>query len=184
MPLSPPQPRNRLHRRTIQCAGYRRADGLWDVEGYLLDIKDIAFPGHGRDEIPAGAPFHEMWIRLTIDDEFLIHEVETVIDNGPTGMCGAVADDFNTLKGLVIGKGFNREVRERLGGVNGCAHLVDLLTPIATAAFQTLFATREARAAQNPDRSAPAVINQCHALASDGELVRQVWPKFYTGTKD
>ncbi|MBF0560943.1 MAG: DUF2889 domain-containing protein [Alphaproteobacteria bacterium] len=181
MPLSTPAPREMRHRRTIQCSGYRRADGMWDIEGYLLDVKTYDFPSHGRGEIKAGEPFHEMWIRLTVDEEFLIHDVEAVTDNGPTSLCGAVASDFNVLKGLHIGKGFNRRVKELLGGVHGCVHLVDLLGPIATAAFQTLYSTREAKAATDPNRSRPPIIDQCHALASDGELVKLYWPQFYTG---
>ena len=27
----------------FSCTGYRRADGLWDVEGHLTDVKTYAF---------------------------------------------------------------------------------------------------------------------------------------------
>ncbi|MFN3077561.1 MAG: DUF2889 domain-containing protein [Alphaproteobacteria bacterium] len=181
MPLSSPVPRTLRHHRTIECSGFLREDGLWDIEGHLLDVKNYDFPRHGGGFIMAGEPFHEMWIRLTIDDDFLIHTVEAVTDHGPASLCGKVAEDFRVLEGLRIGKGFTRQVRELLGGVKGCVHLVDLLTPMATAAFQTLFSTREARAAQDPNRARPPIIDQCHALASDGEFVKQYWPQFYTG---
>ena len=71
-----------------------------------------------------------MWLRLTIDDAMLIHEVEAVTDYGPFGMCPAITGNFKRLEGLTIGPGFRRAVRARVGGVQGCTHLVELVDPI------------------------------------------------------
>jgi hypothetical protein len=43
MPLSTSADREPLHTRSITCRGYRRADGLWDIEGHLRDVKDYSF---------------------------------------------------------------------------------------------------------------------------------------------
>ena len=48
MPLSAPVPRQLLHRRIVQCTGYRREDGLWDIEGQLVDTKAYSFPNEDR----------------------------------------------------------------------------------------------------------------------------------------
>lgn len=185
MPLSPPAPRDLLHRRTIECQGYRRADGLWDIEARLLDTKTYAFENTDRGGvIQPGEPLHEMLVRVTIDDDFLIRSVEAVTEAGPFAPCGAVAPAFSALAGLRIGKGFNAEVRRRFGGVNGCTHIVELFGPIATIAYQTLFSSRERRAAATPQRSRPRVIDQCHALAADGPVVARLWPEFHTGPKE
>ena len=40
MPLSLPVPRERLHARTVSFEGYTRADGLFDIEARLTDVKD------------------------------------------------------------------------------------------------------------------------------------------------
>ncbi|MEO5372902.1 MAG: DUF2889 domain-containing protein [Alphaproteobacteria bacterium] len=182
MPLSPPAPREMTSHRTMVCAGYRRADGLWDIEGYLKDIRTYDFPTHDRGMLKPGEPLHEMSIRITIDEDFLIHEVEAIIDFGPASLCGDVAADFKVLKGMRIGKGFNRQVRDLLGGAKGCVHLVDLMGPVATAACQALFSEREKKAATDPNRDRPPILDQCHALASDGPVVRRFWPQFYTGS--
>ncbi len=60
--------RELLHTRRIRYEGYRRADGLWDIEGHLTDIKnhDYALKTGVRR---AGQPVHSMWLRLTIDRE-------------------------------------------------------------------------------------------------------------------
>ena len=84
MPLSTPVPRQMLHRRVVQCTGYRREDGLWDIEGHMVDTKTYSFPNEDRGGIiQAGQPLHEMWIRLTVDDHFQIHDVEACTDAAP-----------------------------------------------------------------------------------------------------
>ncbi|MFN3078119.1 MAG: DUF2889 domain-containing protein, partial [Alphaproteobacteria bacterium] len=147
-------------------------------------VRAYSFPTHDRGDLAPGEPLHEMWIRVTIDDDFLIHDIEAVLDNGPAFLCGDIVGDFRQLIGLRIGKGFNRAIRERLGGAKGCVHLVDLMAPIATAAYQTLFPDREKKAAADPNRDRPGIIDQCHALASDGPLVRKYWPQFHTGPSE
>ena len=45
MPLpAPTSERKLLHTRTITCQGYERADGKWDIDGWINDIKtyDVA----------------------------------------------------------------------------------------------------------------------------------------------
>lgn len=182
MPLTPPQPRTPYHHRRIDCRGFRREDGLWDIEGHLVDTKDYDFDNLYRGEIKAGDPLHEMWIRLTIDEDFLIRDVEVVTDAGPFVTCADITGAFAALKGLRIGGGFGRHVREMFGGKKGCTHLVDLLGPMATTAYQSLYPIRERRAAESATRERPKVIDTCHALAADGEVVRHQWPEFYTGS--
>ena len=39
MPLSDPAPRELLHQRDIRLSGYRRADGLFDIDAEIADAK-------------------------------------------------------------------------------------------------------------------------------------------------
>ena len=184
MPLSPPAvAREPLHRRQIECRGYRRADGLWDIEGHIVDTKSYSFPNHDRGEIRAGEPLHEMWIRLTIDDDMLVHDVEAVTDHGPYRVCPDITPKFAVLKGVRIAPGWTQKTRELLGGVRGCTHLVELLGPVATVAYQTLVALRMKRLDETPKDKRPSVIDSCHAYRSDGAVVERRWPQFYTGAK-
>ena len=66
MPLSPPTARKLLHTRTVSCHGYQRDDGLWDIEGHLVDGKTYGFDNDHRGVVNAGEPVHEMWLRLSI----------------------------------------------------------------------------------------------------------------------
>lgn len=179
MPLTPPATREPLHTREVTCHGYRREDGLWDIEASLKDTKAYAFDNRYRGTVQPGEPVHEMWLRLTIDDDFKIHAVEAVTDQGPFPVCPAITPAFQRLVGLSIRPGWNKRVRGLLGGVHGCTHLVELLGPLATTAYQTIWPRRDSDRKNEGTR--PAILDSCHALRSDGEVVKEIWPRFYTG---
>lgn len=187
MPLSPPAEREPIHTRTVTCRGYRRTDGLWDIEGHLVDTKSYAFDNAWRGRLEPGTPVHGMWVRLTVDDEMLVRAVEVVTDASPFEVCPAITPNFQRLVGLRIASGWTQAVKERLGGVQGCTHLVELMGPVATTAFQTIYPYLSRRAPDRPQdgggkpRRRPPLLDTCHAFASDGPVVRQRWPEFYTG---
>ncbi|MBN9489381.1 MAG: DUF2889 domain-containing protein [Alphaproteobacteria bacterium] len=197
MPLSPPVGRQHLHTRRVTCQGFFRDDGLWDIEGRITDEKTYEHANEWRGPLKAGDFVHDMSIRLTLDHKFTIVDVEAVTDKSPYRICGGIAPDFKKLIGLRIGGGFHREVRARLGGVHGCTHIVELLGPVATTAFQTVSSGKarelnRAHRAKNGSLPAPAtksmakprkpyVIDTCHAWSADGDVVRRWAPQFYTG---
>ncbi|MGF1561379.1 MAG: DUF2889 domain-containing protein [Geminicoccaceae bacterium] len=180
MPLPPPVAREPIHNRTVVCHGYRRADGLWDIEGRITDIKAYPFANAYRGTIEPGDPLHDMTIRLTLDDDLNVIDVAASSDRTPYALCPAIAPAFRKLIGLRIGPGWRRALRDRVGGVHGCTHMVELLGPIATTAFQTIAPLRKRGLEPEPDKP-PAILNTCHALASDSEIVRLEWPRWYTG---
>ena len=184
MPLSPPQPRKPMHTRAIECIGYEREDGLWDIEAHLVDTKPYVHTRrHGDSVRQPGQPVHNMWIRLTIDLDMVIHEAEAKTDDGPYPVCGDITVNFKQLAGVKIAAGWRREVNLRLGGTKGCTHLVELLGPLATTAFQATGRAREARNANQPVTKAPYQLNSCHIYKDDSEWVLHRWPQFYTGPK-
>lgn len=185
MPLSPPVSRRLYHNRVIRCIGYRRDDGLWDVEGHLIDTKSYSFPNEQGGKILPGEPLHDMWLRLTLDDDLLVHGIEASIDASPFDICPTIVERFQLLKGMTIGAGWNRQVHQLLGGIKGCTHLVELLRPVATTAIQTIFTTTHDKphplAHSLQDTIRPAILESCHALATDSPVVKAHWPQFYTG---
>lgn len=182
MALSEPVTRQLLHQRRVTCRGYRRADGLFDIEGHLEDTKTYAFSNHDRGEVKPGEPIHGMWLRLTVDGELTVHDAEASTEYAPYAVCPRITPNFQRLRGLRIGAGWMRAVRQRVGGAEGCTHLTELLGPVATTAFQTLAGRRRPRDAG--DRaSRPFFIDSCHALKSDAEVVRLHWPEHYTGPR-
>jgi hypothetical protein len=187
MPLSSPAAREHIHTRKVQCEGFRRADGLWDIEGRIIDTKTYGFGNRERGQVPPGTPIHDMSIRLTVDDALTIRGVEVVTEASPYRICAEVAPNFQRLVGLTIGPGFRKQVRERLGGTEGCTHLVELLGPVGTTAFQTVVplarrdfdqVSRTNAGTDASPRRRPALLNSCYAFSDEREVVARQWPGF------
>lgn len=188
MPLSPPAPRAKLHTRRIELQGYKRDDGLYDIEAHIVDTKTYAFQNRDRGEVQAGTPLHEMLARMTLDQDMTITAFEAVTEYGPYSICPSAAPNFARLAGLKVGPGFIRAANERVGGVHGCTHLRELLGQMGTVAFQTLYAMRVKReqapnAVQTAEQPAkrPPMLGTCLAYAPDSPVVQRQWPAHYTG---
>ncbi len=184
MPLSHAAARRLAHRRQIAICGYERADGLFDIEAHLRDTKpfDMTLEDRGG-RLAAGEALHEMTLRLTVDETMTIRGCEAEIRHGPFHACGDAGAHFDRLVGLAIRKGFLREAAARVGGVDGCTHLRELLQQIGTTAFQTLYPVRARRSAaakaHGGEESGTELINTCHAFADTGAVVKRRWPKHW-----
>ena len=97
MPLSSPKTRETMHTRKVTCTGHRRDDGLWDIEGHLIDEKTYEFSNDERGKVLPGEPVHEMWIRLTITEKMEIKDVEAVTDHSPFSVCRNITPNFQKL---------------------------------------------------------------------------------------
>jgi len=188
MPLTEAVPRELLHLRDIELRGYRRADGLFDVEARLRDTKTYAFSNADRGQIDPGVPLHGMLARMTLNSDMEITAFEAVTEFGPYAICPSAAPNFARLAGLKVGRGFLKAANERIGGVHGCTHLRELLGQMGTVAFQTLFAVRakletapNAMDTAKQPASRPATLGTCLAYAPDSPVVARHWPQFYTG---
>ena len=187
MPLSPPKPRQHLHTRTIDLTGYHRDDNLWDIEAHIVDKKTYTYDNKWRGTVSSGLPVHDMSIRLTIDWELVVKEVEVVMDVQPYDICSDVLGNFQAIVGLKIGAGWNRRVREVVGGVLGCTHLAELLGPLATVTFQTLSAdyARELMGLEPAPRGEmeaeeePFMLNGCFTWSPQSPIVKEDFPNYY-----
>ncbi|MCH7936732.1 MAG: DUF2889 domain-containing protein [Proteobacteria bacterium] len=183
MPLSKPQPRKHLHTRQIQCRGYEREDGLWDIEGEIVDTKTYSFDNVDRGGVAAGEAVHHMVVRLSLDDDLVVRKAEGVTKAAPYAICGDITGDLKTLEGASITPGWRKEVIKRLGGVKGCTHITDLLVgPMAVTAHQTMATARQKRQALGADGGPPRQLNSCHAYAQGSAVVKRLWPDFYQET--
>ena len=200
MPLTPPAARERLHTRSIEINGYRRTDGLFDIEAHLTDSKSFGQTNYDRGYIEAGEPIHDMWLRLTISEDMRIQAVEAVSDKTPYMMCPTAAPNFSRLKGLQIKAGFLKEVNNLVGGIAGCTHLRELMQQMATTAFQTINPAKakrqlaaegvstEGRGSDVFDKriteqwgGGNRILNTCLAYDDKGPLVKRRWPELYKG---
>ncbi len=181
-----PRPRRLMHRRAIDCNGYLRDDGLWEVEARLVDTKP--FPRHDqfRGDLPAGEPVHDIRLRLAIDDGMIVREAETAMVSTPFPSCIEVNGILQRLVGEQIGRGWREIVRRKIGKLETCTHLAELLGPAVTTLFQTMTHGKTpdgGNSLSNDGTEPPFFINGCHSWRTDGPVVAKMFPQFATKPK-
>ena len=174
MALPAAAPRAPSHHRRIDIRGYRREDGLWDIEGHLTDTRSQAleFPDGVR---APGVPVHSMWVRLTVDKTALIVAACADTEASPyVGTCGNITPVYEQLVGLRVGPGFGANLRRLFAGTRGCTHMSELVGTMASGVIQTLagefLGVREQK---------PFQLDRCHALHSSGPVVALHYPTWY-----
>lgn len=183
MPLPAPEiEREALHTRTVRVDAYARADGQWDLEAELVDIKHYDFPLRSLQNSmhPAGKPVHHMHLRVTFDDSFTITAAQAAYDAAPYGsVCSAIDSEYQALVGMNLLKGFRDTVKRRFGRTAGCTHMTELSYVLPTVAVQSMAGRRRAAEAAAPDGQRPFQLDGCHALRVDGPVAKEFYPQWY-----
>lgn len=172
MPLSQPSGRHELHHRTLDMTVFARDDGLFDVEARLIDCKPVPFVRSSSPEpVPAGAPHHDLWVRVTLDRDFIVRGIEAASDETPWRLCKETEGTLDVLVGEKVATGWSAMVKQRLRGAAGCTHLTEMLVTLGTAALQGI------RGA-DPDRllAAPWKVDSCYAYGRHRAVAKILWP--------
>jgi len=168
--------RELTHTRRVRYEGFKRADGLWDIEAHLLDTKNHDYQlktGVRR----AGQPIHDMWLRVTIDRNFTVVDALASMDAVPyPGGCEKIPPAYRKLIGLNLTRGFRKKTWDLLGNIRGCTHLTEMLAGLPTAAIQSFAGERKE---ELDDGTKPFQLDQCHALETSTETVKLWYPKWY-----
>jgi hypothetical protein len=167
------------HRRSIDVQIYARGNGLWEVDAHITDVR----PRETRmatGMLPAGAPIHDMLLRLVVDERFEVIEAGAETSAMPyPGECNSYGDVYGRLVGLNLMKGFRHAVKERLGGVQGCTHITELTQVLPTAVVQAFAGEVLDTRGDSADSTQPFQIDRCHALRADGPAVKTYYPRWY-----
>jgi hypothetical protein len=178
--------RRLMHTRSVECNGYFRDDGLWEVEARLVDTKPFAQAADRyREELKPGDPVHDIRLRLAVDARMTIHEAEATMVATPYPTCIEVEPVLQRLVGENIGKGWREVVRRRIGRLEGCTHLSELLGPAVTTLFQTMSHGSDPEGRDSLENlegtgKRPFFINGCHSWRTDGPIVADKFPQFAT----
>ena len=169
--------RSEIHHRELDIRFFRRSDGLFEIEGRLLDRKSEPFRRLLQDrDTPPGTALHDILVRLVVDESLLVHDASATLAASPFALCRGAADTLAPLKGLRIGAGWSKRVRELLGGAASCTHIVELLGPMATTVYQGMAPQRLARMAQAGNDEHKSRIDSCYSYGKDREVVARLWP--------
>jgi hypothetical protein len=183
MPLPDSPNRVELHHRRIEMRGYRRADGLYEIDGRVTDVKtERTRRIDGGREFEPGTPIHDMWVRLVVDETLLVHDIVAVTDASPYEICREAVEPMRAIVGERIKGGWSTMVKAKLGGAQGCTHLMEILIPLATAAYQTLTSLRLSQPPAVDADGRPRKIDSCYAYGRNRAVVQKLWPKFHDPT--
>jgi Protein of unknown function (DUF2889) len=178
--------REEMHHRQIDLRFYKRSDGLFEVEGRLVDTKTHPFRRQlaSEDTLP-GTALHDITVRLVLDDSLHVRDAVAFMPVTPFAVCTGATKTLTVLKGLRIGAGWNKRVRELLGGAASCNHIAEMLGPMATVALQGLAPQRQA-AFNDPANEALRLgkVNSCFAYAAHREVVARLWPHLHKPSAD
>ena len=179
LPTAAPE-RQLHHQRHIDVQVFSRPDGLWDVDANVRDVRASDTKMTAGGVLPAGAPIHDMLLRLVVDSAFNVIEAGAQTRERPyPGACEHHGDVYGRLAGLNLMQGFRRAVKARVGGIEGCTHITELTQVLPTAVMQAFAGTVLDVSGRAPQSDPPMQIDRCHALRADGAVVRQHYPRWY-----
>ncbi len=155
-----------------------RDDGLYDIEARLIDRKPFPFVRMSSPvPTPAGEPLHDISIRMTVDKDYVVKDLLASSDTTPWPLCKQATDTLSVLVGERVARGWSSKVKERLRGAASCTHLMEMLIPMATAAFQGIRGLHPEQARSVNQDGIPSKIDTCFAYAREREVVRMLWPE-------
>ena len=113
----------------------------------------------------------------------VVRDIEVAMPTTPFSICTGVMPNFRTLIGERIGGGWRQTVRESVAKTDGCTHVREMLSVMATVAFQTMaslslkqIGLKGAEPVQSAGK--PHFIDGCRAWDSGREIVAHLYPQF------
>jgi hypothetical protein len=171
-----------VHERKMDFRTYPIEDGRLIVEGWLKDEQHV--PGYHWDgTVRPERVVHSMGARFLIEGwPPVILDVETEMVEIPHERCPTAMESVREIIGLSITSGFSEEIRKRLGGPNGCAHLTHLITAMGPAAVHGYW-TQKSRTPPPMPKSLdefvglPILINSCKLWSEGGPILQHIKEK-------
>ena len=126
----------KIHTRQIDIATYEYDDQSIIVEGILHDERLMAVFRPTGEKVSPGT-VHHMVIRMRVSGpKMVIEDIDVEMQTAPNELCQEALDSLQPVIGIPIVSGFTLRIKELVGGLKGCAHLVALLNAMAPAAVQ------------------------------------------------
>ncbi len=168
-----------VHERRLEFKTFALKDDLIIVEGWLKDDRNV--PRYHLDgRLSPPGKVHRICVRLLLGGwplSILDAEAEMLVV--PQDECPIVQDTVKKIIGLTVTHGYGDEVIERLGGTNGCAHMVHLIAAMGNAALHGYWSHRLRNRRLLPDTPEEIpeldyVIDSCQIWKKDGTLIQKL----------
>lgn len=117
----------KVHSRDIRLATYSHSDSSVIVHGILKDERYKKIFDVTGEVVDPGI-VHHIDVKLLIRPEPLrIEEARGTMLKVPMNECRQTLELVENLTELEIKSGFSKQIRDRIGGPNGCTHLCNLV---------------------------------------------------------
>jgi len=163
-----------IHARTVGVRIYESGEDILTVEGTLQDDRFVRSYVHERDlYIDPGSRIHDFIIRMTLRaSDAVILSAEAEMPVVPVPECEETIARVKELAGLSLMSGFQKGVREIMGGSKGCLHLIELLIAMSGAAMQGIwtyyYRVRAGNRIRSLDIDHRIVRDSCKVWRADG----------------
>ncbi len=167
--------KEKVHARDIVISTYSTEGNEIIVEGQLIDNRLIETYHHsGENRSPDTV--HHLVIRMLIDRDFHIREIEAEMPRTPHVDCRETAESLQVLKGMKIARGFTMKIKELFSNGKGCSHLSELIIAMAPAAIQGFWTAYSGNPLPKESKSSMKTFlkNTCWVWRSDGPLMKSL----------
>ena len=168
-----------VHERKMDFRTYPVDEDRVLVEGSLRDERFVqGYNWDGTTRIPGVV--HHMHVRLLVGGmPPVILDAEAEMPGVPHEICPTTHDSVKKVIGVNITAGFSWAVKKRLGGIEGCVHLMHLIIAMGPAALHGYWnhKSREKRPVPKSIEDFPGLsvlINSCRLWAKDGPLISMI----------
>jgi len=168
-----------IHERRLEFSSYAIENDQLIVEGWLKDDRFVQRYQLDGSLSPPGK-VHRICVRLLFGGWPLsILDAEAEMPFVPHDECPATQDTVKEIIGLTITHGYGDRVLERLGGVKGCAHMVQLIIAMGKAALHGYWTQKLQHPPELPDTPEELpeldyVIESCMLWRKDGPMIQKI----------
>lgn len=167
------------HERTFNIQSYPVKGNRLVVEGWLRDERLVdGYHWHGEPR-PKGV-VHLIGVRLLVGGWPLsILDAEAEMKEIPHPLCPETIESVGNLVGVTISGGFSEKVRTLIGGIEGCAHMTNLILAMGPAALHGYWThhSRKPQPLPETEKDLPGLkylIGSCKLWKEDGPFVQIV----------
>lgn len=165
------------HTRNISVNCYCKDDKILVVEGSLKDERISEGKTEKFEALHKKDIIHHMLVRMDVSlPQLDIISISAELKTIPNAACAGSKNSITKLIGLRIKHGFTDAVRNLLGNQEGCAHIMNLVLSMGSAAVQGAWSALNRH---TPPDKLPAIdesimINSCWLWREDGPLAEKM----------
>ena len=123
----------------------------------------------------------KLLVEKALDAEMTVRDIEVAMPATPFSLCTEAMPNFRALIGARVGGGWRQAIRDRVPVSQGCTHVREMLSVMATVAFQTIASLSLRQSGlklppTQPRPQRPHFIDGCYAWDSGRAVVAFLYP--------